>query len=398
MNQPETYLPQSVFLAGARQGQPPPRVFISPQRYVQGAGVLDGFGDYLRLVGARRPGLLISRRGESNEGQRLLKSLRDKGTEARVSLFRGECSLEEIHHHVETFKGTDIDCLVAVGGGKCLDAGKGVAYRLRVPVVIVPSLASNDAPCSAVSVLYTPAGVWSGVEFYPQSPALVVVDTEVVATAPVRYLVAGMGDAMATWYEAQCAAGSGGTNVLGARPTIAAGAIGQACAQTLFQHGVAATGAVTRSEVTPELDLVVEANTLLSGLGFESGGLAAAHGYAQAFTALPETEGNHLHGEMVAMGTLGQLMLERREDEARRVASFFAEVGLPVHLAQLSVDAKNAKAIETIVEGALTFPFIGNMPVEVSDTSLRAALLAADELGRRTSESRGDAAYQALHR
>lgn len=398
MTQPPTYMPHEVFLAGVRQGQEPPRVFISPQRYVQGEGVLDAFGDYLQLVGARRPGLLISRRGERNEGKRLLASLSERGMSASVSSFRGECSLEEIDHHVEAFAGTDIDCLIAVGGGKCLDAGKGIAYRLGIPVVIVPSLASNDAPCSALSVLYTPAGVSAGPEFYPQSPSLVVVDTEVIAAAPARYLVAGIGDAMATWYEAQCAAHPGGVNTLGARPTIAAAAIGQACAQTLFDQGVAAARAVARSELTAELDQVIEANTLLSGLGFESGGLAAAHGFAQAFTALPDVEGNHLHGEMVAIGTLGQLMLEGREDEARRVGDFFADVGLPVHLAQLSLDAKDAAAIDTVVEDTLTFPFIGNMPVEISDTSVRAALLAVDELGRDVSGSRGDAAYRELHR
>ncbi len=396
MNQPATYLPQAVFLAGARQRQPPPRVFISPQRYVQGEGVLDCFGNYLSLVGARRPGLLISRRGEQNEGRPLQTSLREKGMEARVSLFRGECSLEEIQHHVQVFD-TGIDCLIAVGGGKCLDAGKGIAYRLSVPVVIVPSLASNDAPCSAISVLYTTEGVSAGGEFYPQSPALVVVDTAVIAAAPARYLVAGIGDAMATWYEAQCAARPGGANILGARPTIAAAAIGRACADTLFEQGVAAAQAVARSELTPELDQVIEANTLLSGLGFESGGLAAAHGFAQAFTALAQVEGNHLHGEMVAMGTLGQLMLERREDEARRVASFFAQVGLPVHLGQLSMNPTDAAAIDTVIAGALTFPFIRNVPAEVSGTSLTTALLAADELGRAVSAERGDAAYRELH-
>lgn len=395
IEQPQTYMPSAVFLAGSRQDQSPPRVFISPQRYVQGERVLDGFGEYLRLVGGRRAGMLISRRGERNEGQRLQKSLREGGAEARISLFRGECSLEEINHHVTAFEG-DIDCLIAVGGGKCLDAGKGIAYRLGIPVVIVPSLASNDAPCSALSVLYTPAGVSSGAEFYPQSPALVVVDTEVIAAAPARYLVAGIGDAMATWYEARCAAHPGGVNVLGTRPTVAAAAIGRACAETLFEQGIAAAQAVARSEVTPELDQVIEANTLLSGLGFESGGLAAAHGFAQAFTALPQVEANNLHGEMVAMGTLAQLMLERREDEARRVAGFFAEVGLPVHLAQISLDATDAAAIATVVEGAHAFPFIGNMPVAVSNASLSAALLAADQLGREVSETRGEAAYVEL--
>ena len=138
-----------------------------------------------------------------------------------------------------------VDCVLAVGGGKCVDAGKAVAFRLDVPVVVVPTLASNDAPCSALSVLYTPAGVSTGVEFYPSSPALVVVDTGIVAAAPERFLVAGMGDAMATWYEASvCMRNPAAVTTVFARPTLAACAIGEACATSLFREGVAAAQAV----------------------------------------------------------------------------------------------------------------------------------------------------------
>jgi glycerol dehydrogenase-like iron-containing ADH family enzyme len=142
---------------------------------------------------------------------------------------------------------------------------------------------------------------------------------------------------------------------------------------------------------------VVEANTLLSGLGFESGGLAAAHGFAQSFTAIPSANENHLHGEMVAMGTLAQLVLESRRDEADRVARFFARVGLPVHLGQLSIDAGDAGALDTIVEGMRGFPFIGNMPVKTDAAALREGLLEADALGRAIRDEVGDSPYRRLH-
>ena len=58
-----------------------------------------------------------------------------------------------------------------------MDAGKCVSFRLGVPVVICPTIASTDAPCSAVSVMYTREGVGIGPEFFSNSPALVVVDT-----------------------------------------------------------------------------------------------------------------------------------------------------------------------------------------------------------------------------
>ncbi|MGH3055409.1 MAG: iron-containing alcohol dehydrogenase, partial [Gaiellaceae bacterium] len=193
------YLPGQIF---APAGGEAPRAFISPQRYIQGRGVLAHMGRYLSLVRARRAAILISVGGEQRHGGVLADSLRAAGIDSVVRIFGGECSGEEIEQHAAALKSQRVDCVLAVGGGKCVDAGKAVAFRLDTPVVIVPTLASNDAPCSALSVLYTPDGVAAGVEFYPCSPALVVIDTGIVAAASERFLVSGMGDAMATWYEA----------------------------------------------------------------------------------------------------------------------------------------------------------------------------------------------------
>jgi len=391
------YLPQEIFAPSAGADLPVPRVFIAPQRYVQGQGVLDGIGRYLSLLQAKRVALLMSARGSRNEGVRLLASIRTAGIESVVRTFNGECSLEEITAQVEALANERIDCVIAAGGGKCIDAGKGVAFRLGTPVVIVPTLASNDAPCSALSVLYSPEGVSTGAEFYPQSPALVVVDTAIVAAAPERFLVAGMGDAMATWYEARvCLLNPAARTTIGARPTLASCAIGEVCAQTLFAEGRAAAAAVAAHTVNEALETVVEANTLLSGLGFESGGLAAAHGVAQSFTAIPQVHARYLHGEMVAMGTLVQLMMESRPDEAARVAEFFASVGLPIHLGQLSVDASDAGALDVISERTLLVPFIGNMPRPVTAAVVRSAVLDAHRLGLSVAQRVGDAAYRRL--
>ncbi|HTO49382.1 MAG TPA: glycerol dehydrogenase [Burkholderiales bacterium] len=373
-------------------------MFIAPQRYVQGPGVLSGIGRYVSLTNAKRVALLMSARGSRNEGLRLVAGLRAAGIESVVRRFGGECSLEEITAHAKALAAERIDCLVAAGGGKCIDAGKAIAFRSGVPVVIVPTLASNDAPCSALSVLYSPEGVSTGVEFYPQSPAFVVVDTDLIAAAPERYLVAGMGDAMATWYEARvCLLNPRAVTAVGARPTLASCAIGEVCAQTLFKEGAAAGAAVAAQTVNASLEAVVEANTLLSGLGFESGGLAGAHGVAQSYTAIPKLNAKYLHGEMVAMGTLAQLMMESRPDEATRVAEFFAAVGLPIHLGQLSLEADDKHALDVVAEGTLAFPFIGNMPQSLTADRVRASVLEAHRLGLAVSAKNGADAYDRLH-
>lgn len=397
----DAYLPSTIFAPTSSSGisSAAPRVFISPQRYVQGSGVLAGIGRYLSIMQRKRVVLLTSARGSRNEGATLLEGLRTSRIECVTRIFNGECSLQEINAQVESLAGSGIDCVIAAGGGKCVDAGKAVAFRLGTPVIVVPTLASNDAPCSALSVLYTPEGVSTGVEFYPQSPAFVIVDTSIIAAAPERFLVAGMGDAMATWYEANvCLQNKNAVNTMGARPTIASCVIGEACAHTLFNDGEAASAAVVAKQVNEALESVVEANTLLSGLGFESGGLAAAHGVAQSYTGIANVHANYLHGEMVAMGTLAQLMMEVRPDEATKVATFFARVGLPIHLEQLSLDPADRSALDVIIEGTLAFPFISNMPQKITADLVRQAVLAADKLGQSVTQKSGDVAYRRLHR
>ena len=132
----------------------------------------------------------------------VLTSLSKEGIAHSKAEFLGECSREEVERHANNLMSSKPDCILAVGGGKLVDAGKCIAHRLNCQVVIIPTLASNDAPCSSISVLYTSDGVKDLVEYFPQNPAFVIVDTEVIVNASERYLVAGMGDAMATWYEA----------------------------------------------------------------------------------------------------------------------------------------------------------------------------------------------------
>ncbi len=375
-------------------------VFGSPPRYVQGNGTIDHAGHYLRRLGFGQVAVLLSRRSQSAEGARLLSSLAAAGVGTDTLTFGGECSFEEIDRQVAAAASLASApvALVALGGGKAVDAGKSIAHRLQIPCVVVPSLASNDAPCAAVSVIYTPDGKTLDAEIYDQSPALVLVDTGVIAAAPERYLVAGMGDAMATWYEARaCAQNPQGITAFGGRPTLAGAAIARHCSDTLFEYGVAAAADVRASRVTPAVEKIVEANTLLSGLGYESGGLAAAHAFAQGFTVLEDVHRNYLHGEMVAIGTLAQLMLEGDDSEASRVAGFFLQVGLPVHLGHLGLGAGDAQALSGVVQGAMAFPFLGNLLADTSEAALLGALGQLDALGRSLAAGGADRAYQALH-
>ena len=201
---------------------------------------------------------------------------------------------------------------------------------------------------------------------------------------------------MATWYETRiCLNNLDARTPLGARPTIAACAMAEICAHTLFEHGEAAAKSVVVNQNGTALEKVVEANTLLSGIGFESGGLALAHPMALAYTQIDELHTNYLHGEMVAMGTMVQLAMEQSGD-AKKVAQFFARVGLPIHLGQFSMSPQDTNKLDIIIESAMANANSHQMPMVVTEDLLLRAIMDAHELGLRIAEEIGDEAYQRL--
>jgi glycerol dehydrogenase len=378
----EPFFPGRIFSGAMDANQDSPRVLISPYRYIQGKDVLDHLGGYLSLLPSRRPLVLMTEGGRQRCGAKIEASLKKSGVELHIEIFRGECSHEEVGRIAGAVResGWAADSVIAAGGGKCIDAGKCVSFRLGVPVVICPTLASTDAPCSAVSVMYTPEGVSIGPEFFPNSPALVVVDTRLIASSPIRHFIAGMGDALATFYEARtCFKNATARNMIGARITIAALALAELCAKTVFEDGRKAIEAVRRGEIDNSVENIIEANTLLSGVGFESGGLSIAHAMAAGFTVIPSLHRDFMHGELVGIGLLAQLILEQERDEVRKILKFLKAVGLPATLDQLQLNIqRDAKALMEAMTAAMQEPFANTEPFEVNPSILFSALVEAD--------------------
>jgi glycerol dehydrogenase len=192
-----------------------------------------------------------------------------------------------------------------------------------------------------------------------------------------------MGDALATWFEARTCAAGHVKNMRGGASTRSALALAELCYKTLKEDGAAAMQAARRQAVTPALERIVEANTLLSGLGFESSGLAAAHAIHNGLTAAPPTHG-FFHGEKVAFGTLVQLVLEGAgRDQFREVLAFSCEVGLPVTLAQIGcVDLSKDLLQQVATRATAPGETIHNEPFAVTATMVADAIQAADAIGR----------------
>ena len=273
--------------------------------------------------------------------------------------------------------------IVGAGGGKVLDTARAAAADLGLPVVNCPTVASSDAPCSALSVIYTDEGIFQQYRFYRKNPDLVLVDTEVIAQSPPRLLVAGMGDALATWFEAKACVEGYVKNMARRRLDSERGRLGRTVLQDPAGGRSRSTPGHSDQGRHPALERLVEANTLLSGLGFESSGLAAAHAIHNGLTVAPGTH-PYFHGEKVAFGLLVQLVMEGSpRASVEQVVDFSTEVGLPLTLAEIGLPELPGDLLCQIACRA-TAPgeTIHNEPFEVTPDMVADAILAADALGR----------------
>jgi len=358
------------------------RTNIFPGRYIQGPDALN------RLAGE------IKRFGDSAfllcdpfVYDTLLDTLRDH-VDGEVTVeferFQAECSDEEIERLVGLVKSMDAAVVVGIGGGKSLDTAKAVAHHLSLPVIIVPTIASTDAPTSALSVIYTPEGEFKRYLILPRNPNVVLVDSQIIAQAPVRLLVAGMGDGLSTWFEADACQHNFAGNMTGDPGTFAAYNLARFCYDTLLEYGVAAKISCERKVVTPALERIIEANTLLSGLGFESGGLASCHAIHNGLTALHQTH-DYWHGEKVTIGVLASLFLTDKPAEMiDEVYTFCENVGLPTTLADIGLGDASDDELRRVAEAACAEgETIHNEPMPMSPAQVFAALKAADAEGQR---------------
>jgi len=355
---------------------------VFPGRYVQGKDSRKRLGKELSRYGKR--GFVICGPFVYEKVLPDFKPYMHNEVQVSIEKFGGECSDEEIERLMNLIKKGEFHFVVGLGGGKTLDTAKAVAYEAKLPVAIVPTIAATDAPCSALSVIYTPEGEFKRYLMLPRNPDLVLVDTQIVANAPVRLLVSGMGDALATWFEAESCMKKNAPNMAGDVGSMSAYALAKLCYDTVLGYGLTAKTACEAHVVTPALDHIVEANTLLSGLGFESGGLAASHAIHNGLTVLEQTH-RYYHGEKVAFGTMTSLFLtDKPRETINEVYSFCESIGLPSTLADIGLaEASDEELLRVATASCSEGETIHNEPIPVTPDMVFSALKTADAEGRR---------------
>ncbi|GAA5143936.1 glycerol dehydrogenase [Nocardioides marinquilinus] len=349
------------------------RVFAGPLRYVQGPGALDGLGELVAPYGPR-PVVVSDPYVRELLGPRVSAVLGAAGLAPELRVLDGEITAAAADALTASVADVGTGVVVGVGGGKSLDVAKAVSLRLGVPVVTVPTVASNDSPTSKAVAMYDDEHRMVGVDQLAANPHAVVVDTALVAAAPVRFLRAGVGDAVSKAFEAAaCAAGTGVTT-LGTRPLLVGRAIASAALDALRAHAVAGLAACERGEVDDDLEATVEAVVLLSGLGFENGGLSLAHSLTRGLMRARGAR-DALHGEHVAWATLVQRAAEGADDaELADLRGFLADVGLPDSLPGLGMPDPTADEVREIARVTMTAPHLANLARPVTADDVVAAI------------------------
>ena len=354
------------------------KAFASPSSYVQGKGVLFKSDIYLSKFG-KKPLLITDDYVYELVGSQFHDYLKSNGYEVTLVKFGGESSNSEITRITEIGKNSKVSVVYGLGGGKTSDTAKAVSDNLKIPVVIIPTVASTDAPCSRLSVIYTDDGQFDKYRFYGHNPNLVLMDSQIIANAPVRLLVSGIADALATNVEAQAVAQAGADTMLNEKQTLVGNAIAEKCEETLFNYGKIAVADVEQHLVTKALDKIIEANTLMSGLGFESGGLSGAHAIHDGLTTI---EGTHdlTHGEKVAYGILTQLMLAGVEEGVyRKYYKFILSLGLPTTFADMNIAKVSEEELLMAAKAACSEnDTIDRLPFEVEEDDVVQALKAVN--------------------
>jgi glycerol dehydrogenase len=355
---------------------------IFPGRYVQGDQALHVLAEEVERQG--KSALVIADKFVFELGENVIEQALGHQVDFTLEPFAGECCDQEITRLANLFADNSADVIIGIGGGKALDTAKAVSNKQKCPTILVPTIASTDAPCSALSVIYNNDGSFKRYEILPHNPNVILVDTNIITQAPVRFLVAGMGDAFATWFEAEDCRLKRGANMTGRVGPMSAYALARLCHETLLEYGLFAKQACENHIVTPALEHIVEANTLLSGLGFESGGLAAAHAIHNGLTSIRATH-NYYHGEKVAIGLQAMMFLTDRPSETiNLVFDFCQSVGLPICLADIGMADPTGEELMLVATTACAEgETIHNEPYEVTPRRVMHCLKAADSEGRR---------------
>ena len=357
-----------------------------PAKYIREDGLLRHVGSYIKEFGDSA--LFIGGNTAMSIVQPLVtESLGESGVENKgFEWFGGECSWSQVERLSQIVREKKPEVIVAVGGGKAIDTVKAVAFAEKLPVLAIPTIAATCAPSTPIAIMYDDEGTFIEISHRSKAPSLVLVDTEVIAGAPYRFLVAGIGDTLAKWFESSA-------SVKKSEPTAlnrSAVRLANELYQLLLEKGPTAVETIKQGKVDQAVNDVIDSIILISGSVSGYGGddcrTAAAHAIYSGLTIFPEVHDTY-HGEIVAFGILSQLVLEgKSEEEIRELIAFYQKVELPYTLEDMAVTDLSAEDWKRLGEVTVEIEDMANMPFAVTPEMVIDAVQGADRIGRKVKQ------------
>lgn len=350
---------------------------VAPAQVLRGFQALEQSGEAIARLG-QRPLVVGGARTLAALTPQLQPILDQQQLSHAFASYSPDCSEASLASLRAAVASHQADVIIGIGGGKALDTAKLLAYQCKLPIVTVPTSAATCAAWTALSNVYSDRGAFLYDVALDRCPDLLVLDYSVIQTAPDRTLVAGIGDALAKWYEASVSSGSSPFTLI-----IAAVQQARVLRDILFQKSTEALKEPGSEAWREVVDATVLLAGVIGGLGGAQCRTVAAHAVHNGLTHLLAAH-DALHGEKVAYGILVQLRLEETIASNQLAASarqqllkFYAEIGLPQTLDALGLGNITLAELRQSAEIACSASSdIHRLPFKVEPEQLMAAMVS----------------------
>lgn len=245
---------------------------------------------------------------------------------------------------------------------------------------VFPTIASNCAATTSVSILYNEDGTFLKPHFFIRPVMHAFIDTQIIAQAPSQYMWAGIGDTYAKYYEALISSRDERLEHF----TAVGVAVSQMCRDPLLLYSAQALEEHKQGLCTYAVEQVVLAIVVTTGIAsifltkdytpdYNSG---LAHAIFYALTAYPVIEERHLHGEVVAFGILIALLVDGQKEEFEKIYELNKSIGLPTRLSDIEIaPAQWEECLEVIP----TMSDVAHYPYKVTRPMLEDAMKTLEE-------------------
>lgn len=357
------------------------KVKVGPQFYRYHFGAINYVPELLQEFSAKNV-LIVHGQISFEKAKPFLNFLKDDTYNFHFLQYTGECSYYGAERIAKVVEEQKVDFIIGVGGGKLTDLVGYAAHVLNVNFGVIPTLASNCAPWTPLSVMYRESGESEGKsEHFLRQAAFFITDPKLVIDAPVNYFVAGLADTIAKWYESDAILQQ--EQLINEPFLQVAGFTAELCKKAILDHSAKAIKDMENGEVSEEFvhlsEIVFGVAGLVGGLGDKYARNAIAHAMHDGMSKyIPESH-DFLHGEKVAYGIFYQLAVEKKWTQIDALMPFYQELALPMSLKQMDIYPEDEAVIDQIVAFVDSKEKVHLLPIPITVDLLKEAIVELEE-------------------